>query len=250
MARAQGRRVRIVSILTWLALGLALASVALLLGAPFGYRAGLVNLRIALTMMVPGGTLAGLAAIFVALVRSFVGWRLKTRQGLWLGRAALVVALVAVAFPLSLLQKGAHAPAIHDITTDTADPPVFVAIEPLRADARNSDVYAGESVAQKQRVAYPDIVPILLPVPPEEAFAKSLAAAKALGWQIVAQVPEAGRIEASDTTSWFRFVDDVVIRIRSEGTGSRIDVRSLSRIGGGDIGTNAARIRAFRARLG
>jgi len=254
MAREMSRRGRVAAVLAWLALALALLTVGLLLGAPFGYRRGTFDLTTALFRMVPAGLLTGLAAIFVALVRSFVGWRLKTQRGLWLGRAALIIALAAVAFPLSQLQKGARLPRIHDITTDTADPPNFAAIAPLRADAPNSDIYGGTALAARQAVAYPDIVPIILAVPPATAFEKAMAAAKALGWQVVAAVPEAGRIEATDTTFWFQFKEDVVIRIRPEtvagGEGSRIDVRSLSRLGDADLGSNAARIRAFRARLG
>lgn len=250
MAQQMGRRGRVAAVLAWLALGFALLSLALLLAAPFGYRHGTIDFRTVLMWMVPGGLLAGFAAIFVALVRSFVGWRLKTRKGLWLGRAALLIALVSVALPLSLIQKGARLPRIHDISTDTGDPPNFVDIARLRADAPYSDIYAGPKIAEKQAAAYPDIVPITLALSPTEAFAKALAAAKALGWHIVAAVPDAGRIEATDTTFWFEFKEDVVIRVRPEGEGSRIDVRSASRLVESDLGTNAARIRAFRARLG
>jgi uncharacterized protein (DUF1499 family) len=244
------RRGRVSAVLAWLALGLALLSVALLLAAPFGYRNGTFNLTTALMWMVPSGMLAGLAAIFVALVRSFVGWRLKTRRGVLLGRAALVIAVVTIALPLSQLQRGLRLPRIHDITTDTADPPNFVTIAPMRADAPNSEIYGGTAVAVQQAIAYPDITPIILAVPPDEAFRKALAAAKALDWQIVADVPDQGRIEAISTTTWFRFTNDIVIRIRPEGQGSRLDVRSVSRLGDGDLGVNAARIRALRARLG
>jgi uncharacterized protein (DUF1499 family) len=250
MAPQTGRGVRMVKVLAWLALFFALLSVALIMSAPYGFRNGWFNLRTVLMWVVPGGLLAGLAAIFVVLVKSIVGWRLKTKQGRWMGRVAFVIALVAVALPLSLLQKGASLPRIHDITTDTTDPPIFVAISPLRADAPNGEIYGGEAVARQQRAAYPDIEPIILAIPPDQAFAKALAAAKTLGWQIVADVPEAGRIEASATTYWFHLVHDVVIRIRPEGTGSRVDVRSVSRLGDGDQGANADRIRAFRALLG
>lgn len=250
MAREMGQRGRVANVLAWLALGLALLSALLFLAAPLGYRNGVLDLGTALLWLMPAGLFAGLAAIFVALVRGFVAWRLKTRRCLWLGRAALVIALAAIALPLSQLQKGARLPRIHDITTDTADPPVFVDIARIRADSPNSDVYGGDKVAAQQAAAYPDIAPILLDVPPEAAFARALTAAEELGWQIVAAVPELGRIEATDTTFWFQFKDDIVIRVRPIDGGSRIDVRSLSRVGESDLGANAARIRAFRARLG
>jgi uncharacterized protein (DUF1499 family) len=243
------QRVRMAKILAWIALGFALLSAALILSAPYGFRNGWFDLQTVLMWVVPCGLLAGLAALFVALVRSVVAWRLKTRQGRWMGRAAILIALVAVALPLSELQKGASLPRIHDITTDTADPPIVVAISPLRADAPTGEIYGGEAIARQQQAAYPDIGPIILTVPPDQAFAKAVTAAKTLGWRIVAEVPEAGRIEACATTSWFHLVHDVVIRIRAEGTGARVDVRSVSRLGDGDQGANAERIRAFRALL-
>jgi uncharacterized protein (DUF1499 family) len=77
-----------------------------------------------------------------------------------------------------------------------------------------------------------------------------LAAARAQGWEIVAAVPAEGRIEATDTTRFFGFKDDIVIRVKAEGAGSRVDVRSLSRVGKSDVGKNASRIRAYLIALG
>jgi uncharacterized protein (DUF1499 family) len=86
-------------------------------------------------------------------------------------------------------------------------------------------------------------------VPPAEAFARAERAARAMGWQIVAVAPEAMRIEATDTTLFFGFKDDIVIRVRPSEHGSVVDMRSLSRVGTSDVGVNAKRIRAFLARL-
>ncbi len=69
------------------------------------------------------------------------------------------------------------------------------------------------------------------------------------GWTIVASDPATGRIEASQTSRWFGFTDDIVIRVAAHGTGSRIDMRSLSRQGRSDFGVNAARIRAYMRAL-
>ena len=140
-------------------------------------------------------------------------------------------------------------PPIHDITTDTSDPPPFVDVLPLRAGARNSAVYGGSTVAAMQHAAYPDIAPVYLALAPTAAFVKALAAANAMEWSIVAADSSAGRIEATATTRVFRFKDDVVIRIRPHDGGSRVDIRSVSRIGGGDLGKNASRIREFIVRL-
>ena len=141
------------------------------------------------------------------------------------------------------------APPIHDITTDTNDPPLFVDILPLRAGARNSAVYGGGRVAALQQAAYPDIAPVDLVLAPAAAFAKALATAHAMGWALVATDASAGRIEATATTRVFRFRDDVVIRIRPREGGSRLDVRSVSRFGGSDLGKNASRVREFIVQL-
>jgi uncharacterized protein (DUF1499 family) len=168
--------------------------------------------------------------------------------------AVLVVALVmgsaAFVVPWMFLQRAKRVPPIHDITTDPKDPPQFVAVLPLRKDALNSPVYGGDSVAAKQEAGYPDIKPLSIAMPPGQAFDRALSAANAMGWTIVAADSTAGRIEATATTSWFGFKDDVVVRIRGENSGSRVDVRSESRVGGSDLGMNAARVRAYLARLG
>jgi uncharacterized protein (DUF1499 family) len=140
---------------------------------------------------------------------------------------------------------GPAKPPIHDITTDTQNPPEYVAVLPLRANAPNKTVYGGQRVAALQRQAYPDLQPLMLNVPPPQAFDRALEAARDMGWELVAADAAAGRIEATDTTFWMGFKDDVVIRVKATDGGSQIDVRSLSRVGVGDVGTNAKRIRAY-----
>jgi uncharacterized protein (DUF1499 family) len=168
------------------------------------------------------------------------------------GRVAAALALVVaglVAGPLLYTYRQAQSlPKIHDISTDTAEPPAFIAVLPLRKNARNPVDYKAETAAQ-QRQGYPDIASLKLDLPPAQAFERAERAARAMGWQIVAAAPDALRIEATDTTLFFGFKDDVVIRIRAQGPGSLVDVRSLSRIGGSDIGANAKRVRAFLAKL-
>jgi hypothetical protein len=151
--------------------------------------------------------------------------------------------------------EGADIPGIHDISTDTVNPPEFVAILPLRADAPNTVEYGGspsmtpERLAEETTRAYPDLKTVQIDEPPAAVFARALAAVETLGWELVDQDSAAGRIEATDTTFWFRFKDDIVIRIQPSGTGSIVDARSLSRVGVGDVGTNARRLRAFFATL-
>jgi uncharacterized protein (DUF1499 family) len=147
------------------------------------------------------------------------------------------------------MDQAKRVPPIHDITTDTDRPPEFVAVLPRRADAPNGVEYEGAEIARQQREAYPDIGPLRLPLAPGEAFARALAAARASGWEIVGADSAAGRIEATATTAWFGFKDDVVVRIAPEEGGSRVDVRSVSRVGKSDVGANAERIRKYLARL-
>lgn len=166
--------------------------------------------------------------------------------------AAVTVALIAlatVAVPWQWLRTARRVPPIHDITTDTERPPEFVALRDRRPGAKNPVEYGGPAVAAQQLAGYPDIAPAMLPMPPARAVARAASVARDLGWTVVAVDTAAGRVEASDRTLWFGFTDDVVVRVVAAGTGSRVDVRSLSRVGGSDVGTNARRIRAFLTRL-
>ncbi|MDO8908615.1 MAG: DUF1499 domain-containing protein [Pseudohongiella sp.] len=171
--------------------------------------------------------------------------------------AATIAAAIAWYIPNSYLPgSGAAIPPIHDISTDTVNPPAFVDVLPLRGTTSNPTVYGTgnaqmtpEVHAQRQREAYPDVVTQVFSEPADQVFARALAAVNTLGWDLVAQVPAEGRIEATDTTFWFRFKDDVVIRITESPEGTLLDARSTSRVGVSDVGKNAARLRAFFAAL-
>lgn len=223
-----------------------LAALLLLLAGP-GVRLGLWTFSAGFTLMRWGAYL-GLAAAVVALLQ-LVSKRTRGPQP-WPLLSAIVLGLIAAGVPWYWLRMAERVPPIHDISTDTQDPPSFVAVLPLRADAPNDATYGGPEVAAAQRKAYPDIAPLeLAGASPGSAFTRALAAARRAGWAIVAADSAAGRIEATATTGWFGFKDDVVIRIRPSGTGSRLDVRSESRVGGSDVGTNARRIRAYLHRV-
>ena len=141
-------------------------------------------------------------------------------------------------------------PSIHDITTDPDDPPAFMALLGRRAGRWVSPPeYDGPKAAAEQRRAYPDIQPLILNAPLTQAFEAAAAAARAMGWETVEADRAAGRIEAIATTRLMRFKDDVVVRLRGDVGGVRVDVRSKSRVGRGDLGTNARRIRRFLAAL-
>jgi len=185
-----------------------------------------------------GSIAAALLSLGGALANSSNRGRLSALLGLF-------ISLPVIILPLMWINQARSVPAIHDITTDTMNPPRFQALLPLRNNATNSAQYDGPEVAALQRKAYPDIQPIMLKAAPHAVFATALATAHDLGWNVVAQDPAQGRIEATDTTLWFGFTDDIAIRIKPDNGGSRLDIRSKSRVGRSDVGTNAARIRKF-----
>jgi uncharacterized protein (DUF1499 family) len=221
----------------------ALSLLTLIATGPL-HHFGLVGLTGAFAVL-KWAVYGALATLLLAIIGIIVAGRRRT--GMSTAMTALVFALIAIVPVGVLAWKASRVPAIHDVTTDTMQPPPFLAVIPLRAGALNPVDYGGPDVAARQRAAYPDLGPLLLTVPPGRAFDRALAAARSMGWELAASDPAGGRIEATDTTFWFGFKDDVVVRVTPLPTGSRVDVRSLSRVGGGDIGANAARIRRFLA---
>jgi len=133
---------------------------------------------------------------------------------------------------------------IHDVSTDAADPPPFIALRAARLACANGVEYSGLSPAE-HRARYPDLQTAVFTQAPALIFKAALAAANAMQWQIAVAVESEGRIEATATTPLFRFKDDVVIRIRANNGGAKLDLRSASRIGQSDLGANAKRIRVF-----
>jgi len=230
--------------LAWLRpLSLLVALVALVMLALSGpgvrfelwsYRTGLILFRWTAYVAIAASLVAALA-LAIPKVRA---------QGFLLPMLALVIGLAVLYVPLRFLQQARAVPPINDISTDTENPPRYMTA---------SRPYPGAEFARQQRAAYPDILPIVLPVPPREAFARAVAAAEAMGWEVVGRDAAAGTIEAVDITKWFGFKDDIAIRVTPAQDGSpnlsRVDIRSKSRVGRSDIGTNARRIRAYAERL-
>ena len=224
----------------------AISAVLLLLVSGLGYRFGWWPYRTGFDLLRWAGYV-GIAAGALALVALAIP---SVRLG-WarLLAGALVVGIAVAFVPWQWQQRGQSVPRIHDITTDTSNPPQFVAVLPLRAGAPNTAAYGGKEIADLQQKAYPDIQPLMVSVPPGVAFGWAKDAAESMGWEIVAADPGAGRIEATATTLWFGFKDDIVVRVSPADQGSRIDVRSVSRVGRSDMGTNAKRIREYLAKL-
>jgi uncharacterized protein (DUF1499 family) len=224
-------------------LALASALAGLLSGA--GSRWGLWNFHTGFGVLLwsaYGGLIAATVSL-IGIVVTVAGKRMK-RDIIW-AVLGLCLGAVVVLVPLSWSRAARTAPSISDITTDTVHPPKFAKILPLRKGAPNPSEYGGPVVAQSQIEAYPDILPLLFDDPPVRVFDKALAVARSMDWRIIDANRKEGRIEAVAHTFWFHFEDDIVIRIEKSGQRTRLDIRSVSRVGKNDMGTNAERIRKF-----
>lgn len=221
---------------------LGLGSVVTLAASATGYRLG----------WWPVGTTLNIAewAVYAAalgLVASAIGAAVLSRPGA--RRRGFVLSLLGIAVSLPVVaiavrwEYAARAyPPINDISTDTEDPPVFW-------DMPNPSEYPGAQTAALQRVAYPDLAPLILNIAPSRAYTLAIALVRAKGWEIVAEDPAEGRIEAVDRSLFYGFKDEIIIRIAASDGGARVDLRSRSRIGRIDRGVNAKRIRSFLAAL-
>jgi uncharacterized protein (DUF1499 family) len=222
----------------------ALAAMLAGFGSRWGlwyFRTGFVTLRWA--------AYVGIVAALISLIAIILTWPTTLRRGFLFSVFGVVVGILVFGVPLYYWRTAQRVPAIHDITTDTENPPRFVSILPLRENAPNSSEYGGPEIAAKQRAAYPDLAPALLPVPTNKAYEQALSTARKMGWVIVDAKSSDGRIEATDTTFWFGFKDDIVIRVTPADHGSRVDIRSVSRVGKSDVGMNAKRIRKYLKEL-
>lgn len=214
-----------------------LALLLLLLAGPL-YQADILGLMQAFTSMryglIVGGVTIVLVLIQAIFMRKNISW---SAMGF-----ATLCALIAIAVPLAMMNKGKSVPAIHDITTDLINPPSFIAILPLRADAPNPAEYQGEEIASQQREAYPDLQTQTYKQSTDQVFDAALASVKAMGLEVVSAEKNSGIIEAYEKTTWFGFIDDVVIRIQGSADMTILDARSKSRVGKSDLGKNAERL--------
>ncbi|MGM8911081.1 DUF1499 domain-containing protein [Psychrobacter sp. 1U1] len=205
------------------------------------YKYGVVDLGTAFAGF-KFGMFAGIAALILLGIQVFF-----KRDTVRLSSAltAVVLSAVAIITPLSMMNTAKSVPPIHDISTDLINPPEFVAIAPLRADAPNPVEYAGEETAEQQRNAYPELQTLTYTQSKSELIKATEQAADNLGWDLVNVDASTGIVEATDSTMWFGFKDDIVIRVTDKGGEHLVDIRSKSRVGGSDLGTNAERIRSF-----
>jgi len=208
-------------------------------------RSGLLEFRPALATV--GGALAFSAiALLLAFAAFVVIWR-DGAIGIGYSLTAIAIAIVLLAYPSYLAVASYRLPWIYDITTDPIDPPRFEALARIRPRDANPVIYAGLSAAEQQRNAYPEIETLEQEATAQASYDAALAVVTNRRWNIVARRPpergREGRIEAVARTPIMGLREDVVIRVRADGQGSRIDARSSSRYGSFDFGTNATRVR-------
>lgn len=219
----------------------AVATIALFPISALGSRFGLWNWDIGFLILTFGTGLATVNAAF-AIAAIVIARRRKLRRDLRLSGVGLAICLSMIAYVALQLQSALLVPPIHHISTDTEDPPPFIEVLALRASDSNPLHYDAEKMAPMQVDAYPWVTPLTMQATPEAAFAEVRAALRKMGIEIVAEHPEQGVIEATATTFWFGFKDDIAVRVRPHPEGALVDVRSVSRVGVSDVGVNAERI--------
>ena len=223
------------------------AVIPLLLGFPLAiiaYRLDVWSMGISFQIIKYTGYVSIAVLIIAVLLAVFASFK-KQKD---VAKTCVVVALL-LAIPVTGLSmqaaKGKSLPFLHQVSTDTVNLPAFDAIIALRGEKSNPLDYDREKLAPLQQAAYPELQSIISELSVEQAFTKAVDTAMDLGWEIVAKNQDKGMIEAVDTTLLWAFKDDVAIRIQMTDTGSKIDLRSISRIGGTDLGANADRIKKF-----
>ena len=205
------------------------------------YKFGVVELGTAFTGF-KFGLFAGIAALVLLAIQLLFK---RNTASIGSALASAVLAVAAIAVPLGMMNTAKNVPPIHDISTDLVNPPEFVAIAPLRADAPNPLAYAGAEVAEQQRTAYPDLQTLTYAQSKSELIKAAQQAMENLGWELVNTDVDEGIVEATETTAWFGFKDDVIIRVTDNDSERLVDIRSKSRVGQSDLGKNAARIHSF-----
>ncbi|CAN0495409.1 unnamed protein product [Ectocarpus sp. 12 AP-2014] len=230
------------SVLTGLATLLLVAAALMMAGAGPAYRGGLITLGEAFSLLRNGVYAAG-GAVAVSIIALLLSMLVRRFPPALMATLVIVGAAALLYVPWQHWQRAQDAPAIHDITTDMQNPPAFEALAGARTAAPNAVDYPGDATARQQQSAYPMVKPLVVNAAPQMVLAAAQAEAEEAGWRI-ARITDS-HIEATATTRWFGFEDDVVIRLTEMENGVQVDMRSASRLGTSDVGTNAARIEAF-----
>lgn len=197
-----------------------------------------------------GGLVVCAVALVLAIAAYVEIWR-SGATGMIAANWGLVLSLVVLSAPAYVTARAYGLPRINDISTDLRDPPAFSRAR-TALDARAGYVPSESSplTREAQRLAYREVAPVIIDAPPEEAYKLVVEAVEMMKWQIIDRSPPSarvpvGRIDAIDRTMVMRFPDDITIRVRALASETRVDIRSISRVGRHDLGANAARIRQF-----
>jgi uncharacterized protein (DUF1499 family) len=212
-----------------------------------GYRLGLWHFRTGFAVL-QWAFWGALVAALISLAALIVSRNARPRV-LYTGLLGLLIAIVTAYIPWSYKRTVSSVPYIHDITTDVGNPPEFVAARTLRKEGDHPVTYDGPEVAAQQIKAYPDLASLITKAPKEQVFDTAKSTLASMGLEITDANPADGRLEAVDTTLLYGFKDDMVVRIQASQEGTRVDVRSKSRVGRSDLGVNAKRIRSFLTKL-
>jgi hypothetical protein len=267
MAEVKTRGVKVRNVFVTAGTVLAIFVPIWFMAAALGTKFGLWGWQTGLLKMVGGigVPLIGIMAL-VTIITSLLVVFIKPRAGFGALAAMWLVSLGAAGMALSVISSAKDVPPIHDISTDTAAPLVFSA--KLMAERGTTNVnpvlppneasvpfdkdrlsnWSGRTLTDIQSEAYPTIKSLVIEgQAPATIYTKALESAKKQGFRIVSEDAAALRIEGVSESFWFGFKDDVVIAITPAGTGSKVDMRSVSRVGISDLGANAKRIEAFLA---
>ena len=224
-------------------IAISLICFLLLVIQPFAYRLQLWNFNVVIGFM----KLITLCSFFSLPLLAIVIQRCLQQQHisrLMVATTFIPVALIPFAIPISQGIKAMHYPFMHDVSTDTQNPPHFIQALRHRLPHHNSLKY-DPKLAELQQQHYPKLTPLVSALTPEQAYALALTCIEKLEWQLSYQLSAAGHIEALDITPLFHFTDNIVIRIKPHTTGSQVDLRSVSQLGKTDLGANAARLKRF-----
>ncbi|MBK1874435.1 DUF1499 domain-containing protein [Marinobacter sp. 1-3A] len=226
----------------WLAIALLIVAGVLMAIAGPAYKAEWIGLGTSFTWLRQGAQLAMGAALLGLITLVLAGVLRRWRPAL-VGVLVTLAVVAMVAIPMQMKERAQSVPPIHDITTDMENPPAFTLLAAAREEAPNAVDYPGAETAKQQQLAYPQLKPILVDAPLASVMETVKRKIQARGWKIAGTTDNT--IEATATTRWFGFKDDVAIRMTETEQGVQVDMRSASRLGKSDLGTNAERIQIF-----
>lgn len=209
----------------------------------WGYPTGFSILKIAFY--------CGLAVGVGALVMLAIGF-LKNLPIKVMAVAAFALAGLTAAGPLLTAKSFREIPTYGNIATNLENSPEFVFLaEERAATAENPALFTTAEAADLQRKYFPELGSIISNRSAAELAQATRQLFSNKGWELAPTDNGAERVEATATSFWFGFKDDVVVVLQSLPDGSTlIDARSASRVGKFDGGANVKRVQKILSILG